>query len=176
MHRVITIAVVVLAALAAVGSAGAVGTAFPAGFATPTDASLGVPVIGFGAAGPVERTPLIMLHGNNDTPFPTLCNPYGDMHDLAGYLDQRPAAPGHNDGDLAASPVGRVSYTVGEMVGIPAPRQRPARSVRDKNASAMRMERALVTPRIQVKHVQNLWWVTSNSWSPAVWITGDSCP
>jgi pimeloyl-ACP methyl ester carboxylesterase len=94
MHRLLTIAVVVFAALAAVGGAGgAVGTSFPPGFATPTDASLGVPVIGFGAAGPVERNPVILLHGNNDTPFPTLCNPYGDIHDLATYLETRGYRP-----------------------------------------------------------------------------------
>ena len=46
----------------------------------PTDASLGTPVLGFGAAGRVERTPVIFLHGNNDTPFPTACNPYGHVH------------------------------------------------------------------------------------------------
>ena len=32
---------------------------------------------------------MILLHGNNDTPFPTLCNPYGDIHDLASYLESR---------------------------------------------------------------------------------------
>ena len=74
--------------LAAVPSALAsgVGTAFPAGFPTIVDASLGVPVLGFGAAGPVTRTPVIFLHGNNDTPFPTACNPYGAIHSLAESL------------------------------------------------------------------------------------------
>jgi pimeloyl-ACP methyl ester carboxylesterase len=44
--------------------AATVGTSFPAGFPTIVDASLGVPVIGFGAAGPVRRTPVIFLdHG-----------------------------------------------------------------------------------------------------------------
>jgi pimeloyl-ACP methyl ester carboxylesterase len=43
-------------------------------------------VLGFGAAGPVRRTPVILLHGNNDTPFPTTCNPYGAIHSLAQYL------------------------------------------------------------------------------------------
>ena len=33
-----------------------------------TDASLGTLVLGFGAAGPIEQTPAILLHGNNDTP------------------------------------------------------------------------------------------------------------
>jgi len=50
------------------------------------DASYEKPVIGFGAAGPVKRTPVIFLHGNNDTPFPTPCNPYGRIQALAQYL------------------------------------------------------------------------------------------
>ena len=56
-------------------AAGTVGTTFPAGFPVIEDASLARPVIGFGAAGPVTRTPVIFLHGNNDTPFATACNP-----------------------------------------------------------------------------------------------------
>jgi pimeloyl-ACP methyl ester carboxylesterase len=76
-------AALVLAAPAAAG----VGTSFPADFPTIADASLGTPVLGFGAAGPVERTPVILLHGNNDTPFPTACNPaYGDVQALADHL------------------------------------------------------------------------------------------
>jgi pimeloyl-ACP methyl ester carboxylesterase len=43
-------------------------------------------VIGFGAAGPVRRTPVIFLHGNNDTPFATACNPYGQIQAIAQYL------------------------------------------------------------------------------------------
>ena len=39
-----------------------VGTTFPADFPVILDASLGVPVIGFGAAGRVRRTPVIFLH------------------------------------------------------------------------------------------------------------------
>jgi pimeloyl-ACP methyl ester carboxylesterase len=76
------------AALVLVGTAQAatVGTTFPAGFPTIVDASLGVPVIGFGAAEPVVHTPVIFLHGNNDTPYPTLCNPYGNVHDFAQYF------------------------------------------------------------------------------------------
>jgi len=26
------------------------------------------------------------LHGNNDTPFPTACNPFGSIHNLAQYF------------------------------------------------------------------------------------------
>lgn len=79
-----TVGVAVAAAAGAAG--GTVGTAFPTGFPTITDASLGTPVLGFGAAGPVQGTPVILLHGNNDTPYPTLCNPYGNIHSLAQYL------------------------------------------------------------------------------------------
>jgi pimeloyl-ACP methyl ester carboxylesterase len=72
--------------LVAGAMAGTVGTSFPAGFPTIDDASLGTPVLGFGAAGPVHRTPVILLHGNNDTPYATACNPYGQIHSLAQYL------------------------------------------------------------------------------------------
>jgi pimeloyl-ACP methyl ester carboxylesterase len=80
--------VLVLAVLAFAPPAAAqtVPTTFPPGFDVPTDASLGVPVIGFGGSGPVRRTPVILLHGNNDTPFPTACNPFGDIHALAQHL------------------------------------------------------------------------------------------
>ena len=66
-----------------------VGTTFPADFPVILDASLGVPVIGFGAAGRVKRTPVIFLHGNNDTPFPTACNPFG-KHPRDGPVLRRP--------------------------------------------------------------------------------------
>jgi pimeloyl-ACP methyl ester carboxylesterase len=67
-------------------AAGTVGTTFPPGFPVIEDASLAKPVIGFGAAGTVTRTPVIFLHGNNDTPFATACNPYGRMQALAQHL------------------------------------------------------------------------------------------
>ncbi|HMO49196.1 MAG TPA: hypothetical protein PKB14_24630 [Rubrivivax sp.] len=81
-----------LAALAAAFSlgaqaAGTVGNTLPADFPVIVDTSLGKPVIGFGAAGPVKRTPVIFLHGNNDTPFATACNPrQGAIQSLAQYL------------------------------------------------------------------------------------------
>jgi pimeloyl-ACP methyl ester carboxylesterase len=75
-------------------AAGTVGTTFPANFPSIEDASLGKPVIGFGAAGPVTRTPVILLHGNNDTPFPTACNPsYGHIQRLAQHLADNGYAP-----------------------------------------------------------------------------------
>src|SRR5438045_8315551 len=81
-----TAAVAMFLAAAVAQAAGIVGTTFPPGFPVIEDTSLAEPVIGFGAAGPVTRTPVILLHGNNDTPFPTACNPYGAIRALAQYL------------------------------------------------------------------------------------------
>jgi pimeloyl-ACP methyl ester carboxylesterase len=74
-------------------AAGTVGTSFPAGFPVLSDASLGTPVLGFGAAGPVVHTPVVFLHGNNDTPFPTTCNPFGNVHSLAQFFADHGYAP-----------------------------------------------------------------------------------
>ena len=41
------------------------------------------------AAGAVRRSPVIFLHGNNDTPFPTDCNPFGRVQAFAQYLADR---------------------------------------------------------------------------------------
>ncbi len=65
---------------------GIVGAAFPSDFPVIHDASLGTPLIGFGAPGHVTRTPVIFVHGNNDTPFPTACNPFGKVQAFAQYL------------------------------------------------------------------------------------------
>ena len=80
--------VAVLTSLAGLAhAAGTVGTTLPDGFPAIEDASLGRPLIGFGAAGPVTRTPVIFIHGNNDTPFPTACNPfYGRMQAFAQFF------------------------------------------------------------------------------------------
>jgi pimeloyl-ACP methyl ester carboxylesterase len=86
VRRTLVLVLIAFAALAPSAGAATVPTTFPPGFAVPTDASLGAPVIGFGAAGPVTRTPVILLHGNNDTPYPTACNPFGNVHALAQYL------------------------------------------------------------------------------------------
>ena len=71
------------------------GTSFPADFPVILDASLGTPLIGFGSdEGRIAHTPVIFLHGNNDTPYPTACNPlYGDMHDAAEYFLRRGYRP-----------------------------------------------------------------------------------
>jgi pimeloyl-ACP methyl ester carboxylesterase len=116
-----------LAGASSARSAATVGTSFPAGFAVPTDASLGVPVIGFGAAGRVTRTPVIFLHGNNDTPYATLCNPYGNVHDMAQYfLDHGYRASelwglGYQGDqcDLAANPTNRSGLAHSTLANVP---------------------------------------------------------
>ena len=81
-----------LAAAACMAAAGAhadglIGTTLPADFPAIPDASLGTPLIGFGASGKVTRTPVVFVHGNNDTPFPTACNPfYGSVQAFAQFL------------------------------------------------------------------------------------------
>jgi len=126
--RLLVTLLVAVAALAAAGaSAAAVGTSFPAGFETPTDASLGLPVIGFGAAGHVVRAPVILLHGNNDTPYATACNPYGDIHDLAAYLETQGYRPSELWGlgyqgdqcDLIASPANRSGPAHSTVANVP---------------------------------------------------------
>jgi pimeloyl-ACP methyl ester carboxylesterase len=67
-------------------AAGTVGSSLPADFPVIRDASLHTPLLGFGAAGPISRTPVVFVHGNNDTPFPTACNPYGNVQVFAQYL------------------------------------------------------------------------------------------
>lgn len=72
---------------AAATQAATVGNTLPAEFPVIEDATLQKPVIGFGAAGAVARTPVIFLHGNNDAPFPTSCNPFiGRIQVLAQHL------------------------------------------------------------------------------------------
>src|SRR5262245_63993485 len=84
--RVSLIAAALGVAAATAHAAGTVGTTFPSGFPSIEDASLHKPLIGFGAAGPVHRTPVIFIHGNNDTPFPTACNPFGSMQAFAQFF------------------------------------------------------------------------------------------
>jgi pimeloyl-ACP methyl ester carboxylesterase len=75
---------------AAAHADGQVGTSFPPGFPVLMDHSLHVPLTGFGGAGPMHRTPVIFLHGNNDTVFPTTCNgAYGKFQVFAQYFADR---------------------------------------------------------------------------------------
>ncbi len=90
MRRAFFVLLSCLAALAwtlPVQGADQVGTTFPKGFPVITDHSLGIPVLGFGDEGRVRRTPVIFLHGNNDTPYATDCNSsYGKVRAFAQYL------------------------------------------------------------------------------------------
>jgi hypothetical protein len=64
-----------------------IGTTFPARFPVIGNFYFGKPVIGFGSdIGPVEHVPVIFLHGNNDSPFPTACNPYGSVQAFAQFF------------------------------------------------------------------------------------------
>ena len=120
-------AVAAAAVLGASATAATVGTSFPAGFPTITDASLGVPVLGFGAAGPVGHTPVIFLHGNNDTPYPTACNPYGQIHSLAQYLADHGYSPSEIWGlgyqgdqcDTLTTPTNKSAYAHSTVANIP---------------------------------------------------------
>jgi len=87
-----------LAAVACLATAGAhadgaIGDKLPADFPVILDASLGEPLIGFGATGTPTRTPVVFVHGNNDTPFPTACNPYGRVQAFAKFLLDHGYAP-----------------------------------------------------------------------------------
>src|SRR5690242_4778609 len=84
IHRFAAAAVCLAATVA--HAAGIDGNTLPSTFPVIEDTSLAKPVIGFGAAGSVSHTPVIFLHGNNDTPFPTACNPYGAVQAFAQYL------------------------------------------------------------------------------------------
>jgi hypothetical protein len=113
--------------LAGAVAADPVGTTLPPDFPVIIDASLGLPVIGFGAAGPVQRTPVIFLHGNNDTPFPTGCNPFGYIHDFAqffadhGYSLSELWGLGYQGDqcDLIASPTNRSGVAHSTVANVP---------------------------------------------------------
>src|SRR5438445_699380 len=107
---------------------GLVGTTFPADFPRIIDASLGVPVIGFGGSqGRVERVPVIFLHGNNDTPFPTPCNPFGYIHNLAqffldaGYRSRELWGLGYQGDqcDLITAPTNRSGFAHSTEANVP---------------------------------------------------------
>ena len=122
-----TAAAIAFLCAAVVHAAGVVGNTFPPGFPVIEDTSLAKPVIGFGAAGPVTRTPVILLHGNNDTPFPTACNPYGRIQALAQYLADNGYATSELWGlgyqgdqcDLGADPTRRSSIAHTNAANVP---------------------------------------------------------
>jgi hypothetical protein len=83
----IAAAIGVAFALTGAAQAQTVGTTFPAGFVVPADQSLGLPLIGFGAAGPVTKTPVIFVHDNGATPYPTGCGTSGaNLQMMAQYF------------------------------------------------------------------------------------------
>ena len=130
MSRLLGLALALLAVAwgaSAASAGGQVGTSLPADFPVILDASLDVPVIGFGAGGRVERTPVIFLHGNNDTPFPTACNPLGRIHSMAQFfLDHGYAASelwglGYQGDqcDLIAQPTNRSAGAHSTVANVP---------------------------------------------------------
>ena len=82
---------------------------------------------GFGAAGPVQRTPVIFLHGNNDTPFPTACNPFGSIHNFAQFFADHGYSPSELWGlgyqgdqcDLITSPTNRSGLAHSTLANVP---------------------------------------------------------
>jgi len=128
-----TAATCILSVAAGAGAAdphpnGLVGTSFPADFPRIVDASLGVPVIGFGGSqGRVDHVPVIFLHGNNDTPFATSCNPFGYIHNLAqffldaGYSPRELWGLGYQGDlcDLIASPTNRSGFAHSTAANVP---------------------------------------------------------
>jgi pimeloyl-ACP methyl ester carboxylesterase len=94
-HLRIAAIIAALLQLGAAGSAGAaspgksaqIGTTFPDNFPVIENFYLGKPVIGFGSdIGRLERIPVIFIHGNNDSPFPTSCNPFGRIQAFAQFF------------------------------------------------------------------------------------------
>lgn len=76
-----------LASAASPGKAVQIGTTFPDNFPVIENFYLGKPVIGFGSdIGRVEHVPVIFIHGNNDSPFPTTCNPFGRIQAFAQFF------------------------------------------------------------------------------------------
>jgi pimeloyl-ACP methyl ester carboxylesterase len=130
MARVLGVALAMLGVMLLTSPAparGQVGTTFPADFPVILDASLGVPVIGFGAAGRVRHTPVIFLHGNNDTPFATACNPFGYIHGMAQFFADHGYAASELWGlgyqgdqcDLGANPTNRSAGAHSTVANIP---------------------------------------------------------
>lgn len=105
-------------------AAGTVGNTLPEGFPAIEDTSLGKPLIGFGAAGAVTRTPVIFVHGNNDTPFPTACNPFGRMQAFAQFFA---------DSGYATSELWGIGYE-GDQCDLPADQTRRS-SIAHTNAA-----------------------------------------
>jgi pimeloyl-ACP methyl ester carboxylesterase len=118
---------VLLLVASAIPAWGQVGTTLPPDFPEIKDASLDVNVLGFGAAGRVRRTPVVFLHGNNDTPFATACNPLGRIHAMARFFLEHGYAASELWGlgyqgdqcDLVATPTNRSGGAHSTVANIP---------------------------------------------------------
>jgi pimeloyl-ACP methyl ester carboxylesterase len=117
-----------LALAASPGSGVEIGTKFPDHFPVIQNFYLGKPVIGFGSeVGRVEHVPVIFLHGNNDTPFATACNPFGHIHDAAqffldhGYTPRELWGLGYQGDqcDLIAQPTNRSGPAHSTVANVP---------------------------------------------------------
>jgi pimeloyl-ACP methyl ester carboxylesterase len=76
-----------LASAASPGKNPQIGTTLPDDFPVIENFYLGKPIIGFGSAvGRVDHIPVIFIHGNNDSPFPTVCNPFGRIQAFAQFF------------------------------------------------------------------------------------------
>jgi len=129
------LALIAAAAAQVASAAGTVGSSFPAGFPVIEDASLGKPVIGFGAAGPVTRTPVIFLHGNNDVPYRTACSSYPGMQPLAQYLA---------DNGYATSELWALGYQ-GDQCDLASDNTRRARIAHSNQANVPDLRRFVAT-------------------------------
>ena len=112
------------------------GTTLPSDFPIIINPYLGVPILGFGASEsrgrpfegrPFDRVPVIFLHGNNDTPFPTACNPFGYIHNLAQFFLNNGYAPSQLWGlgyqgdqcDLISSPTNKSGIAHSTAAAVP---------------------------------------------------------
>jgi pimeloyl-ACP methyl ester carboxylesterase len=76
-----------LASAASPTTSATIGTTFPDHFPVIQNFYLGKPVIGFGSdIGRVQHVPVIFVHGNNDSPFATACNPFGRIQAFAQFF------------------------------------------------------------------------------------------
>jgi pimeloyl-ACP methyl ester carboxylesterase len=70
---------------------------------------------------------VIFMHGNNDTPYPTVCNPYGDAHAFAQYFVDHGYEPGEvwalgyqgDQCDILLDPTIRSSAAHATMANVP---------------------------------------------------------
>jgi len=79
----------------------------------------------------VRRTPVVFIHGNNNTPFPTACNPFGSMQALAQFFADSGYSTAELWGigckgdqcDLGTEPTRRSSIAHTNAANVPDPRR-----------------------------------------------------